>query len=533
MAARTKRAEVPAPEASPASPALAELTGALPRLVEIPLEYLHPHPKNPRRDLGDLTELAESIRATGIRQPLTVVQYVDTDDEPDPKYFTTVIGHRRAAAAALAGRTTVPAIVDQALSPAQQLELMLVENVQRSDLSPVEEADGYQGLLDLGLDVDAIARETGRSESTVRRRLRLVGLPERAREKLHNGQATLAQADRLNDFDDDPELAAQLAKLLGSKDFDNELEKAVKKRRVHTTIEHLVTQLEAAGAKKIEAAHNGWTSPEGMLRVDYVSRYELQGGLNNGSVKSFVEKTAGADAGWAFAISRTSYDDNLHVFRPLTDEDKSPTAAAPAVDPERQRQLAEERAAAAAAAERHERFTGLRTAFLEGLRKRHLTLAQVEDLALFVARRHLVDAYEDESAYASEGRLHSWFGIDAAQIETAATEADPKADVEAKIELAVRDAIGNVKFDQALLALAVLVEEEELARSTWQRPNYAAPRTVAYYLLLERLGYQVSTEEAEAMRPPVEEAGVVEGAGDEDDFYDPDGDDLDEDGEEP
>jgi len=529
MATRTKRAGVPVPEASPASPALDELTGALPRLVEIPLDQLEPHPQNPRRDLGDLVELADSIRVSGIRQPLTVV--------PNPGRtgsFRTVIGHRRAAAAALAGLPAVPAIVDEALSPAQQLELMLIENVQRADLTVIEEADGYQGLLDLGLLPDAIARETGRSESTVRRRLRLVGLPEKAREKLHNGQATLAQADRLNDFDDDPELAGLLAGLLGSKDFDNELEKAVRKRRVQTTIEHLVAQLEAAGAKKIETAGSPyWTSPEGMLRVDYVNRYELQGGLNSGGVKNFIEKTAGADAGWTFAVSRTGYDDYLHTFRPLTDEDESPTAAAPAVDPERQRQLAEERAAAAAAAERHERFTVLRTAFLEGLKKRRLTLAQVEDLALFVARRHLVDAYEDQPAYADEGQLRSWFGIDATQIETAATEADPKADVEAMIELAVRDAISYAKFDQALLALAVLAEEAELAPTTWHWPNYAAPRTVAYYLLLERLGYQVSTDEAEAMRPPVEEEGAVEGTGDdEDDFYDADAD-LGEDGEEP
>ena len=108
-------------------------------LQNIPLNLIDPHPHNPRRQLGDLTELADSIRAQGVRQNLLVVPS-DLQGDGTWARYTAVIGHRRLAAAKLAGLTEVPAVVDEGLSPADQLELMLVENVQRSDLSPEEEA---------------------------------------------------------------------------------------------------------------------------------------------------------------------------------------------------------------------------------------------------------------------------------------------------------------------------------------------------------------------------------------------------------
>ena len=85
---------------------------------------------------------------------------------------------------------------------------MLVENIQRTDLSPVEEADGYQGLLDLGLDAAAIADKTGRSVSTVRRRLQLVALPATVRERVHFHQGALGDAELLAETLARPDVAA-------------------------------------------------------------------------------------------------------------------------------------------------------------------------------------------------------------------------------------------------------------------------------------------------------------------------------------
>lgn len=152
----------------------------------IQLEHLHPHPHNPRRDLGDLTELADSIRAHGIRQDLLVVPNPDALQGG----WRIVIGHRRHAAAALAGADTVPVRVDTGLDEVGQRELMLVENL------PVEEADAYQGLLDLGVSQAAIAKQTGRAIATVRSRLKIRTLSE----VLANNKASRAAAAVREEF---------------------------------------------------------------------------------------------------------------------------------------------------------------------------------------------------------------------------------------------------------------------------------------------------------------------------------------------
>ena len=122
-------------------------------LVEIPITSISPHPQNPRKDLGDLTELAESIRTTGILQNLTVVQNEDYT-------YTVIIGHRRLAAAKLAGLKTAPCAVVE-MSEDDQLATMLTENMQRSDLTVYEQAEGIQLLLDRSFSIADIAEKTG------------------------------------------------------------------------------------------------------------------------------------------------------------------------------------------------------------------------------------------------------------------------------------------------------------------------------------------------------------------------------------
>ena len=105
-------------------------------IVYIPAERLVPHPDNPRKDLGDLTELAASIKENGIFQNLTVVP--EFEDR-----FTVIIGHRRLAAAKLAGLTELPCVVVE-MTPKEQVQTMLLENMQRSDLTVYEQAQGAQ-----------------------------------------------------------------------------------------------------------------------------------------------------------------------------------------------------------------------------------------------------------------------------------------------------------------------------------------------------------------------------------------------------
>ena len=141
----------------------------MPQIVNIAIDRLSPHADNPRKDLGDLSELAASIKASGILQNLTVVP-----DEPDNSNtdFTIIIGHRRYAAAKIAGLTELPCVVVE-MSEREQLQTMLVENMQRSDLTVYEQAQGFQMMLNMGDSVAEIAEKSGFSQTTIRRRVKL------------------------------------------------------------------------------------------------------------------------------------------------------------------------------------------------------------------------------------------------------------------------------------------------------------------------------------------------------------------------
>jgi ParB family chromosome partitioning protein len=142
-------------------------------MKQIPITALHPHPQNPREDLGDLTELAESIKSQGVLQNLTVVD--DFPDDGDAASYTVVIGHRRLAAAKIAGLTTLPCTIAK-MDEQEQIATMLAENMQRADLTPIEEAWGFQMMMDLGSTVETIARKTGFSKDTVKHRLEIAKL---------------------------------------------------------------------------------------------------------------------------------------------------------------------------------------------------------------------------------------------------------------------------------------------------------------------------------------------------------------------
>ena len=111
-------------------------------IVMIPVDQLMHHPENPRKDLGDLTELSDSIKVNGVLQNLTVVQ-VDQDQ------YNVVIGNRRLEAAKLAGLTEVPCSVSD-MDYKTQIATMLAENMQRKDLTVYEQAEGFQMMMDLG-----------------------------------------------------------------------------------------------------------------------------------------------------------------------------------------------------------------------------------------------------------------------------------------------------------------------------------------------------------------------------------------------
>lgn len=115
-----------------------------------------------------------------------------------------MIGHRRLVAARQAGLSTVPVIVEK-MDACREREIMHVENTQRSDLTPAEEADGYQGLLDLGVRVKEMAEKTGHSDRFVRRRLKIARIPQETHDmSVDFSQLSPDQLDKLAEFESDP-----------------------------------------------------------------------------------------------------------------------------------------------------------------------------------------------------------------------------------------------------------------------------------------------------------------------------------------
>jgi ParB family chromosome partitioning protein len=156
---------------------------------EIPVETIRPNPWQPRTnfDQQELAELAQSIREHGVLQPILVSQQSDGA-------FQLITGERRWRAVQLAGLPTVPAMVKEA-TPQASLELALVENIQRRDLNPLEEAHAFRQLLDEhGLTQEELAQRIGKSRVSVTNTLRLLHLPDPVREALANGAITEGHA---------------------------------------------------------------------------------------------------------------------------------------------------------------------------------------------------------------------------------------------------------------------------------------------------------------------------------------------------
>ena len=169
-------------------------------VISVALERLVAASDNPRRDVGDVSDLAASIRSVGLLEPLIVCQ--QGPSEP----YLVVAGHRRLAAAALAGLSVVPVIVRR-LTDAERTEIMVIENLQREGLAPLEEALAYRRLIDLGYSQRKLAERVGSSQATVSKRLALLNLPEAARAALDSGRITLEDAQALTKLNNLPERA--------------------------------------------------------------------------------------------------------------------------------------------------------------------------------------------------------------------------------------------------------------------------------------------------------------------------------------
>lgn len=189
----------------------------------IDIGLLEPHPQNPRKQIGDVAELADSIRAVGIMQNLTVVPFEDK--------YRILIGHRRCAAAKEAGLTRLPcAIVN--IPEKDQVEIMLVENMQRSDLTVLEEAQGLQLMVEMGNSIRDICEKTGFSESKVRHRVKMGELDQKVLQKKFEECQNISIMDlqKLEKIKDQKR-KDKVLKMIGTSNFEMALKKAVEEEK--------------------------------------------------------------------------------------------------------------------------------------------------------------------------------------------------------------------------------------------------------------------------------------------------------------
>ena len=216
-------------------------------IVMIPIDKLNAHPDNPRRHVGDVTELAESIRANGVLQNLTVVPY-ERDGAGVPGQYTVIIGHRRMAAARLAGLAAVPCVVAD-MSYKEQISTMLTENMQRSDLTVYEQAQGFQMMLDMGDTVDEIADKSGFSATTVRRRVKLLELDHGKFEKAEKRGGTLNDYIALDTIKS-IERKNRVLDAIGTPDFKNRLKTAQNEEKFEKRLAEWVAVIRTFAAEK-------------------------------------------------------------------------------------------------------------------------------------------------------------------------------------------------------------------------------------------------------------------------------------------
>lgn len=258
-----------------------------PTITLIDTTRLKPNPNNPRKNIGDITALADSIRAHGIQQELVVTPIADSTD------YRVVIGHRRLAASQQAGLAQVPCRIME-LSPKDERELMVIENTQRHDLTPIEEADAYQGLLDLGSSIENMAEKTGRSTDFVRRRLKIAGIPRltRALAKDFN-QLSLSDLDVLAEFQGDETTQQELARQAGTNNWDWTVRKAREERKGTVWMNKALDYLTAPDSKPAKHPRTGGMTRRKATNTQPASpTSKTPASKNNGRSSSATSRTS-------------------------------------------------------------------------------------------------------------------------------------------------------------------------------------------------------------------------------------------------
>jgi ParB family chromosome partitioning protein len=250
---------------------------ATPGLAEIPISQIQPNPYQPRKTFNEasIEELARSVREHGIVQPLVVTRSGDK--------YKLIAGERRFRAAQKAGLTTVPALIKEMMQEGDALQIALIENIQREDLNPIEEAMAYHQLHDdFQLTQEEISKRVGKERSTVANFLRLLKLPDPVKKLLASGQLSMGHARALLAIES-PKKQEQLAdrvvrkslnvrqtELLASESSPKTAEKKEKEKDVFTRDAEDKLQRTLRTKVEIDRRRRG-----GVIHIRYGSEDEL------------------------------------------------------------------------------------------------------------------------------------------------------------------------------------------------------------------------------------------------------------------
>lgn len=256
-------------------------------IVNIKVSNIYPHPDNPRKEVGDVTELSESIKVNGIMQNLTVIPITaltaEPDEQPDADTislksdFHVLIGHRRLAAIKAAGLVEAPCKIVSQISKKEQVAIMLEENMQREDLTIFEQAQGFQMMLDLGETEDTIAEKTGFSKTTIKHRLNLAKLDQeelKKKEQDENFQMSLKDLYELEKIDDIETRNRLLKEATDSNNLTYRIANHLREKIKQEKTEQIIKMLEEKGIKKApkQYAHEKYSG-----KWNTVKDYRLDG----------------------------------------------------------------------------------------------------------------------------------------------------------------------------------------------------------------------------------------------------------------
>lgn len=254
----------------------------------VPIEHLLPSPDQPRKyfDEAALAGLADSIAAQGIIQPIVVTPAPPQGGTPR---YRIVAGERRWRAAQRAGMHDVPVVVRKT-EDAERLELALVENIQRADLNPIEEARAYSALIDLrGYTQEAVADRVGKDRSTISNALRLLRLPDEVQGMVREGKLSMGHARALLGLGHEAQMRALAREAVRGSLSVRATERAVRKRvseqappkppddqaRRKIIVRELETRLQRRLGVRVRLRPKGGQKGAGTLEIPYQSLDEL------------------------------------------------------------------------------------------------------------------------------------------------------------------------------------------------------------------------------------------------------------------